>query len=166
MKKKLILLFLSSFLVSWGFSQIIAVSGSNYERIEKACQLLRTYDPGVYESMVVHSIIQSYTDPTEGKFSSTNRIDNGNFWILIGKGSLEERSINRLAGTIFHESLHMLFALSRFREGRSASFYDLSGREKKQEEFSIYKRTRELLIRLNTSSWEIREYDDWASPYY
>ena len=61
MKKKLILLFLSSFLVSWGFSQIIAVSGSNYERIEKACQLLRTYDYDVYESMVVHSIIQSYT---------------------------------------------------------------------------------------------------------
>jgi hypothetical protein len=166
MKKKLILLFLSAFLVSCGFSQIIASSGSDSQRIVRACELIKIYEPNIYESMVIHSIIQSYPNTTEGKFSSTNRINNGNFCVLIGKGSLEERSINRLAGTIFHESLHMLFALDRFREGRSASFYDLSAREKKQEEFSIYKRTRELLIRLNTSPWEIREYDDWASPYY
>ena len=163
--KKLILLFLSLFFVSWGFCQMI-MNGPNYERIMSACELIKAYEPDVYESIVSRSIIQSYANPQEGKFNSTNRIDNGDFWVLIGKGSLEERSINRLAGTIFHESLHMLFALKRFREGRSASFYDLSGGEKKQEEFSIYKRTRELLIRLNTSKWEIREYDDWASPYY
>ncbi len=164
--KKHILLFLSLALVIAGRSQTIASSGSDYERIEKACKLIKSYDPDVYESMVKHSVIKLYLNPSEGRFSSTNRIDNGTFWILIGSGSMRERSINRLAGTIFHESLHMLIALERFRNGRSANFHDLSSRERKQEEFYVYKRTRELLIRLNTSKWEIREYDNWASPYY
>jgi hypothetical protein len=116
--------------------------------------------------MVIHSIIQSYGHYTGNRFTSTNSIDGNNYWILIGKGSLSERSINRLAGTIFHESLHMLLELQRDRSGLIRNFSDLSENERKQEEIFVYKRTRELLVRLNTSDWEIKEYDKQISTYY
>jgi len=93
-------------------------------------------------------------------------VEDNNYWILIGRGTLSKRSINRLAGTIFHESLHMLLELQRSRSGPIRKFSDLSENERKQEEIFVYNRTRELLVRLNTSDWEIKEYDKWASAYY
>jgi hypothetical protein len=60
----------------------------------------------------------------------------------------------------------MLLELQRIRSGKARRFSDLSENEKKQEEIFVYKRTRELLVRLNTSDWEIKEYDKWVSFYY
>jgi hypothetical protein len=164
--KKTILLFL--FLVPFfmGYSQRIATIGNQTERIEKACHLIKTYEPIIYESMVAHSTIQAQLHPSGNRFWSTYNTEDDNFWILIGTGSLSERSINRLAGTIFHESLHMLLELQRHRSGGVRRFSDLSETEKKQEEIFVYKRTRELLVRLNTADWEIKEYDTWLSAYY
>lgn len=164
--KKSILLFLLLVLTPCAYSQKIMSHGNDLDRIVKACQLIRIHDPIIYESMVVHSVIQSYGHYTGNRFTSTNIIDGNNYWILIGKGSLSERSINRLAGTIFHESLHMLLELQRSRSGLIRKFSDLSENERKQEEIFVYKRTRELLVRLNTSDWEIKEYDKWISVYY
>lgn len=149
-----------------GYSQRIMPLGDHFEKIAKACYLVKTYEPVIYESIVAHSIIQSYGHHDGNKFFSTYRMENSNFWILVGSGSLSERSVNRLAGTIFHESLHMLLELQRNRSGKMRRFSDLSENEKKQEEIFVYKRTRELLVRLNTSDWEIKEYDKWVSFYY
>jgi hypothetical protein len=164
--KKNILLFLLICLSTSSYSQKILSVGNDLARIEKACYLIKIHEPIIYESMVIHSIIQSYGHYTGNRFTSTNSIDGNNYWILIGKGSLSERSINRLAGTIFHESLHMLLELQRDRSGLIRNFSDLSENERKQEEIFVYKRTRELLVRLNTSDWEIKEYDKQISTYY
>lgn len=164
--KKSILLFLLPVMVTNVYSQIILSSGNDSDRIAKACYLIKIHEPIIYESMVIHSIIQSYGHYTGNRFSSTNMIEGNNYWILIGRGSLSDRSINRLAGTIFHESLHMLLELQRSRSGLIRKFSDLSENQRKQEEIFVYKRTRELLVRLNTSDWEINEYDKWVSVYY
>lgn len=164
--KKTILLFLFLVPVVMGYSQRILPTGNDSDRIVKACSLIRIYEPVIYESIVAHSAIQSYGHYTGNKFWSTCRIEGNDLWILIGKGSLSERSINRLAGTIFHESLHILLELQRQRMGKITKFSDLSEAERKQEEIFVYKRTRELLVRLNTTDWEIREYDNWVSFYY
>lgn len=164
--KKSILLFLFLALTPCAYSQKILPSGNDLDRIVKACHLIKIHEPSIYESMVIHSVIQSYGHHTGNRFTSTGMIEGNNYWILIGKGSLSERSINRLAGTIFHESLHMLLELQRNRSGLIRKFSYLSENERKQEEIFVYKRTRELLVRLNTSDWEINEYDKWVSVYY
>jgi hypothetical protein len=164
--KKNIFLFLLIVLGTSAYSQKILLHGNDLDRIEKACNLIKIHDPIIYESMVIHSIIQSYGHYTGNKYTSTNMVEDNNYWILIGRGTLSKRSINRLAGTIFHESLHMLLELQRSRSGPIRKFSDLSENERKQEEIFVYNRTRELLVRLNTSDWEIKEYDKWASAYY
>jgi hypothetical protein len=164
MKKK-IFFFLFFFLGYVGYAQRIIPTGDTSERIRNACHLVKLNAPDIYESVVIHSTIQRYVHPGE-IFHSTYNVDGNDLWILIGQRSLTERSINRLAGTIFHESLHLLFSLQRKRSGKSWDFSDLSENERKQEEILVYKRTRELLVRLNTSSWEIEEYERWASAYY
>lgn len=163
--KQSILLFLCLLTGINGYSQRIFLNDQNSERIVKACNLIKINAPDIYESIVVHSSIQRYGHPGN-IFHSTFYVDEKDIWILIGQGSLSERSINRLAGTIFHESLHLLLSLERKRSGKSWDFTDLSENQRKQEEILVYKRTRELLVRLNTSSWEIEEYDRWASAYY
>lgn len=163
--KKPILLFLFIFLVITGYAQRILPTGDALERITKACYLIKLNAPDIYESVVIHSTIQRYGHPGE-IFHSTYNVDGNDLWILVGEGPLTERSINRLAGTIYHESLHLLFSLQRKRSGKSWDLSDLSENERKQEEILVYKRTRELLVRLNTSFWEIEEYDRWASAHY
>jgi hypothetical protein len=163
--KQSILLFLCFLLFANGYTQRILLDNQNSERIAKACHLIKMNAPDIYESVVIHSIIQRFGHPGD-IFHSTYNVDGNDIWILIGQKSLTERSINRLAGTIFHESLHLLLSLQRKRLGKSWDFSDLSENERKQEEIFVYKRTRELLVRLNTSSWEIEEYDRWASAYY
>jgi hypothetical protein len=164
--KKSILLFLFLAHTVTGYSQRIMPLGDYSDKIARACYLVKTYEPVIYESIVAHSIIQSYVHYDGNRFFSTYRTEGNNLWILIGSGPLSERSVNRLAGTIFHESLHMLLELQRSRSGKIRRFSDLSENEKKQEEIFVYKRTRELLVRLNTSDWEIKEYDKWVSFYY
>ena len=163
--KQSILLFLCFLLSVNGYSQRILLDNQNSERIAKACHLIKINAPDIYESVVIHSTIQRFGHPGD-IFHSTYNVDGNDIWILIGQKSLTERSINRLAGTIFHESLHLLLSLQRKRLGKSWDFSDLSENERKQEEIFVYKRTRELLVRLNTDSWEIEEYDRWASAYY
>ena len=163
--KKSIFLFLCFLLAINGYSQRVLLNDQNSERIAKACHLIKMNAPDIYESVVIHSTIQRYGHPSN-IFHSTYNVDGNDLWILIGQGSLTERSINRLAGTIFHESLHLLLSLQRRRSGNSWAFSDLSENERKQEEIFVYKRTREFLVRLNTLDWEIKEYDRWASAYH
>jgi len=164
--KKIPLLFLFISLVGKGYSQRILPTGDALERIANACSMIKIHEPEVYESMVSHSTIQSYEHYTENPLHSTIKIEGNDFWILIGTGSLFKRSINRLAGTIFHESLHLLLELQRQRSGNFGGFSQLTEKERNQEEIFVYKRTRELLVRLNTTEWELKEYDEWASAYY
>jgi hypothetical protein len=164
--KKITLLFLFLSLIDTGYSQRILPTGNASERIAKACSMIKIHEPEVYESMVSHSTIQSYEHYTENPLFSTNKIEGNDFWILIGTGSLYERSINRLAGTIFHESLHMLLELQRRRSGKLGGFSQLTESKRNQEEILVYKRTRELLVRLNTTEGELKEYDNWVSFYF
>lgn len=146
------------------YSQNIHITGENLDRIKKACDLIKIYSPEIHESMVIHSTIIS-AKYKEIDFLSTAIIDENGFWIIIGPGSLTERSINRLAGTILHESLHMLLELQRKRAGDDRFIHDISKEEMKKEERIVYKITREFLVRLGTLDWEISEYDLWASAY-
>lgn len=163
--KKSIIIFLCFLLAINCYSQRVILNDQNSERIAKACHLIKMNAPDIYESVVIHSTIQRFGHPSD-IFHCTYNVDGNDLWILIGQKSLTERSINRLAGTIFHESLHLLSSLQRKRSGNSWDFSDLSENEMKQEEIFVYKRTRELLVRLDTLDWEIKEYDRWASAYH
>jgi len=126
------------------------------------------YAPETYLSITSESNIQSFLDRDGERFSSTNRIEGGyekTYWILTGFGSIRERSKYHLAGVIFHESMHLLMAEKRISEGRSGYFSDLSQKEQKQEEFFIYKREIDLLVRMNTPIKEIQEIGEWMEPY-
>jgi hypothetical protein len=126
------------------------------------------YAPETYSSITSESNIQSFLDRDGERFSSTNRIEGGyekTYWILTGFGSIRERSKYHLAGVIFHESMHLLMAEKRISEGRSGYFSDLSQKEQKQEEFFIYKREIDLLVRMNTPIKEIQEIGEWMEPY-
>lgn len=131
-------------------------------KVLNACEILRINDPEIHESIVQHSYLQKYRDP-EGPLQSTCLYDqsNSSLWILLGEGTLYDRSVYRLAGTIYHESLHLLLKLQRQREGRPVNFSELSPEERKQEEIFVYKKTRELLGKIGTPSWEIQEYNQW-----
>jgi len=131
-------------------------------KILQACEILKEKEGEIYEAIVQHSNLQKYKDPNN-PFNSTCNYDayNGSLWILISEGALYDRSVYRLAGTIYHESLHLLLKLQRQRERGIVNFSDLSPQERKQEEIFVYKKTRELLRRIGTPLWEIQEYDQW-----
>lgn len=165
---KHILLFL--FLISGisGYSQISVPFGSDGDRVNKACSLVKEYSPEVYNYITSRSTIRSFLDSNGERFTSTNRIDGGNekiYWILVGFGSIREKSKYHLAGVIFHESMHMLMAEKRMAEGRSGYFSHLSPKQQKQEEFLIYKMEIDLLIRMNAPQREIQEIREWMQPY-
>ena len=84
---------------------------------------------------------------------------------MLGTGSVRERSINRLAGTIFHESLHLLLVEERIRNGSSGFFNELSETQQKDEELRIYQLEIELLTKMGTSKKEIDELKRWMEPY-
>ena len=165
---KHILLFLSLALATSGYSQRSVPFGTDGDKVNSACSLIRSYSPDVYNYITSRSNVQSFLDSDGERFSSTNRIDGGKektYWILTGFGSIRERSKYHLAGVIFHESMHMLIAERRMAEGRSGFFSDLSARQQKQEEFLIYKMEIDLLTRMNAPYWEIQEIREWMEPY-
>ncbi len=161
---KLPVLFLALLSVSSSLrSQTVLVHDpSSNQKILEACEILRLNESEMYEAIVQHSAIQKYKDP-HNPFNSTciYDISDGSLWILISEGSLYDRSVYRLAGTIYHESLHLLLKLERQRLGKIVNFSDLSPQERKQEEIFVYKKTRELLGKIGTPSWEIQEYNQW-----
>ena len=162
---KHILLFL--FLISGisGYSQRSVPFGSDGDKVNKACALVKEYSPEVYNYITSRSSIQSFLDSDGEPLSSTNTIQSGNSWILVGFGSIRERSQYHLAGVIFHESIHLLLAEKRMSEGRSGNFSNLSPKEQKQEEFLIYKMEIDLLVRMNAPRKEIQEIREWMQPY-
>jgi hypothetical protein len=131
-------------------------------KIKKALEIIRAHEPIIYEAIVQHSYIQRYSNP-EVSLQSTYFHDriNSSMWIFVGTGTISERSLYRIAGTIYHESLHILLELQRERNGDVVEFSQLSPQRKKQEEIFIYKKTGELLRKIGTPSWEIQEYDQW-----
>jgi len=149
-------------------SQISVPPGKDGNIITSACYLLKDYSPDVYSGMIVNSNIRLFADPDGERFSSTNRIDGGNiktYWILLGPGSVRERSPFHLAAVIYHEALHMVIAEKRISIGKSGYFSDLSLKQQKQEEFLIYKMEIDLLTRMNASKKEIQEIREWMEPY-
>lgn len=165
--KHILLFLLLIFSISL-YSQRSIPYGYDGDRVREACSLLKMYTPETYSSIISESNIQSFLDRDGERFSSTNRIEGGyekTYWILTGFGSIRERSKYHLAGVIFHESMHLLMAEKRISEGRSGYFSDLSQKEQKQEEFFIYKREIDLLVRMNTPIKEIQEIGEWMEPY-
>jgi hypothetical protein len=162
MKLPVLFLFLISVTGSLRSQTVLVHDPVSNMKIFQACEILRANEGEIYESIVQHSNLQKYKDP-DNPFNSTCNYDvsSGSLWILIGEGSLYDRSVYRLAGTIYHESLHLLLKLQRQREGRIVNFSDLSAQERKQEEIFIYKKTKELLKKIGTPLWEIQEYDQW-----
>lgn len=156
----LVLISISNPLIS---QNILIQDSAVSQKILKACEILRENEGGIYEAIVQHAHLQKYSDPGI-YFQSTCMYDvtNKSLWILIGEGTLHDRSIYRIAGTIYHESLHLLLKLQREREGGIVNFSDLSPQERKQEEVFIYKKTKELLRKIGTPLWEIQEYDQWS----
>ena len=165
---KHILLFLLLISGISGYSQTSVPFGSDGDKVNMACSLVKEYAPDVYNHITSRSRIQSFLDSNGDRFSSTNRIEGGNektYWILAGFGSIRERSQYHLAGLIFHESMHMLIAEQRMANGRSGYFSHLSPKQQKQEEFLIYKMQIDLLVRMNAPRREIQEMREWMQPY-
>ena len=149
-------------------SQSSVPSGKDGNAILRAVDILKQYSPDIYNSVVQHSNIQLFLDSDGERLSSTNRIEGGNpkiYWILLGIGSVRERSPYHLAAVIYHESMHILIAEKRMREGGSGYFSNQSLERQKQEEFLIYKMEIDLLERMNASKREIQEIREWMKPY-
>jgi hypothetical protein len=162
---KHILLFLLLTISSLCKSQVSVSPGTDGDRIVEACNILKQYSPEIYNTIVQRSNIRSYLRNDGEKLASTNKIQNGTYWILIGIGSLRDRSILRLAGVIYHEALHILIADERIKRGESGYFTSLSQKRQKQEELYVYKMEIDLLLRMNTSKREIQEIREWMEPY-
>lgn len=161
---KIPILFLALFTIGKVRSQSIMLDQpEDIEKTKIACQIVKRYEPEIYEAIVQHCSIQRFSHP-ESSFWSTCDYDlsNKSLWILLANDELRQRSQYRVAGTIYHESLHLYFELQRERNGQPVDFSNLSGNQKKQEEVFIYKKTRELLIKIGAPLWEIREYDQWV----
>lgn len=161
---KIPILFLAFFAFGIARGQTITVDNpKEAEKIKVACQILKNYEPEIYEAIVQHCFIQRFSHP-ESSFWSTCDYDlsNRSLWILIAIDELKQRSQYRIAGTIYHESLHLYFEMQRERSGQPVDFSNLSGNQKKQEEVFIYKKTRDLLSKIGTPLWEIQEYDQWV----
>jgi hypothetical protein len=149
-------------------AQIYLTPAADTERIKQACSLLQVYTPEIYEAVVQHATIQLQIGRDGEIFASTNWIEGGDpkiLWIMLGTGSVRERSINRLAGTIFHESLHLLLVEERIRNGITGFFHELSETQQKEEELRIYQLEIELLTKMGTSKKEIDELKRWMEPY-
>jgi hypothetical protein len=149
-------------------AQTYLTPASDTERIKQACSLLQTYAPEIYEAMVQHSTIQLHLSNDGEIFASTNQIDAGEqrtFWILLGMGSVRERSIYHLAGIIYHESLHLLLADERIRNGRSGRFYDQTKTQQRKEELRNYLLQLDLLTKMGSPQDEIEEMRRWMEPY-
>jgi len=162
---KHILLFLLLTISSVGKSQISVSPGSDGNKIVEACNILRQYSPEIYNYVVQRSNIRSYLRSDGERLASTNSIEQGTYWILIGIGSIRDRSVFHLASVIYHESLHILAADHRMKRGESGYFLHLSDKQQKQEEFSIYKMEIDLLVRMNAPKQEIQEIREWMEPY-
>jgi len=162
---KHILLFLSLIISGVCRSQTSVSPGIDGNKIVEACNILRQHSPEVYNEVVQKANIRSYLRNDGERLASTNSIDKGTYWILIGIGSIRDRSVFHLASVIYHESLHILIAERRIKRGESGYFLHLSGKQQKQEEFSIYKMEIDLLIRMNAPKKEIQEIREWMEPY-
>jgi hypothetical protein len=165
---KNILLFLLLALGNECRSQMSTPAGKDGNIIISSSYIIKEYCPDVYNSVVQHSNMQLFVDSDGERFSSTNRIEGGNpkkYWILLGIGSVRERSPYHLAAVIYHESMHILIAEKRMRNGESGYFSDLSPKQQKQEEFLIYKMEIDLLKKMNASQKEIQEIREWMEPY-
>lgn len=161
---KIPILFLALFAIGKARSQSITIDNpQDAEKARVASQIVKRYEPEIYEAIVQHCFIQRFSHP-ESPFWSTCDYDlsNRSLWILLATDELRQRSQYRIAGTIYHEALHLYFELQRERNGQPVDFSNLSGNEKKQEEIFIYKKTRELLTKIGTPLWEIQEYDQWV----
>ena len=149
-------------------AQIYLTSGTDTDRIKKACSLLQAYAPEIYEASVQHATLQIQLDRDGEPLASTNLIEIGEkktYWILLGMGSVRERSPYHLAGVIYHESLHLLLAEERMRNGLPGGFYDQTKTQQRQEELRIYLLEIDLLTRMGTPPEEIQEIRDWMEPY-
>ncbi len=149
-------------------AQTFLTQAADTERIKQACTLLQTYAPEIYEAIVQHATIQLQIGRDGETFASTNWIEGGDpkiLWIMLGTGSVRERSINRLAGTIFHESLHLIFVEERLRNGITGFFKELPEHQQKAEELRVYQLEIELLTKMGTSKEEIDELRSWMEPY-
>jgi hypothetical protein len=131
----------------------------------EACNILRQHSPEIYNYVVQRSNIRSYLRNDGERLASTNSIEEGTYWMLIGIGSIRDRSVFHLASVIYHEALHILAADHRIKRGESGYFLHLSGKQQKQEEFSIYKMEIDLLVRMNAPKKEIQEIREWMEPY-
>jgi hypothetical protein len=149
-------------------AQIYLTPDADTERIKQACSLLKIFAPDIFESIVQHATMQLQIGRDGEIFASTNWIEGGDpkiLWILLGTGSVRERSINRRAGTIFHESLHLLLVEERIRNGITGFFGELPEAQQKEEELRIYQLEIELLTKMGTSKKEIDELKSWMEPY-
>jgi hypothetical protein len=149
-------------------AQTYLTPAADTERIKQACSLLKTYAPDIYESIVQHATMQLHVRNDGEIFASTNRLEGNDpqiLWILLGPGSVRERSINRLAGTIFHESLHLLLVQERIRNGITGFFKELPEAQQKDEELRVYQLEIDLLTKMGTSKKEIDELKSWMDAY-
>lgn len=165
---KHILLFLLLSIGTECRSQFLIPNGNDGERVAKACSILKEYEPDVYNAVISQSHIQIFINGEGKKFLSTNSIEGGStrkYWILLGAGSVRERSTFHLASVIYHEALHILIAEGRIRNGQSGYFSHLSKQKQKQEEFLLYKRMIDLLVRMDAPRRDIQEIREWMEPY-
>jgi hypothetical protein len=149
-------------------AQIYLTPAADTERIKQACSLLQTYAPEIYEAVVQHATMQLQVGRDGEIFASTNWVEPGDpkiIWIMLGPGSVRERSINHLAGTIFHESLHLLLVEERIRNGVTGFFKELPETQQKEEELRIYLLHLDLLAKMGTQKEEIEEIRRWMEPY-
>lgn len=142
---------------------ILVENAGEREKIQTACILLKEQIPDIFEAITQHCYIQRVSMP-ETDYHSTISFDSSSraMWILIGTASLTQRSVQHVAGTIYHESLHLLNNLDRERKGDIIAFSGLSANRRREEEVNIYRLTYQLLKKLNAPAWEIREYADWV----
>lgn len=149
-------------------AQTYLTQAADTERIKQACSLLKSYAPEIHEAIVQHATMQLQIAQDGEIFASTNWIEGSNpkiLWIMLGPGSVRERSIKRLAGTIYHESLHLILAEERIRNGVTGFFKQLPEAQQKEEERRIYQLEIELLTKMGASKEEIEELKSWMEPY-
>ena len=136
-------------------AQDILVRKSDAPKVNAALEIVRKYEPDIYETIIKRSTIQlgEYSPTEKGTCWCEDEVQEGKriLWIMLSPEIVKNKSINWIASTIVHEAMHLRFGMSL------SGSNDLANYEKreKMEHITIYNYELFFLRRIGATKEDI-----------
>ncbi|MCX6336682.1 MAG: hypothetical protein NT153_05250 [Bacteroidetes bacterium] len=154
-KSKLWFLLIVLLIASTLSAQDVLVSSANAPKVKAALELIKKYEPDIYESVIKKSKIQlgELSQKDKGTCWCIDEAQAGKkiLWIMLSPNIVDNESINWIASTILHEAMHLRFGLSLATDIENDSY----AKREKTEHTTIFNYEIFFLRRVGASKKDI-----------